>query len=461
MQGEEFERRFKDPYATYKRQMKNHNWTNNAVINLRALGQNYKSYELRRKVEDWLAVIAMIGIALAFFLSNHVWDSNSNCDEIDEVDCYSDDTIAVVLKICILVDSLVCVALLTWREILSTRINVLRDIWPPGTRFFTNHHSLRRYLFEFALLAYHIPVGVDCYFGEGDTRMHVSNLNVFMLVRLYLLLDVMRNHSGFFGQQIHFIGMLNSVDTMGIPFNFKMMLKQNPAMLLLPMLCLVWISTACAVTIAERADPDANITRFDDALYFVLITMSTVGYGDYFPVTGLGRLVVVVGGVVGGTVIATLLIAVFVNMTETSKEENFVINVVNKRHWTKEIRNTAAGVLQAAYRRYEHAVRARMGDQTSERHLGSATRRLYTKLTEMRRKRRERPSDMTKEEIDNKAYEGVKEVLAIVRGPRRKDKKIKDASFVEQMKEMKERQVALEGVVAQLLAGLKDLKKAQ
>ncbi|MCH1868472.1 potassium channel family protein [Nocardioides sp. CFH 31398] len=67
---------------------------------------------------------------------------------------------------------------------------------------------------------------------------------------------------------------------------------------------------ALAVLDAERGAPGALITTYPDALWWAAATMSTVGYGDVYPVTAAGRVVgvlLMIGGVtLLGTVTATL-----------------------------------------------------------------------------------------------------------------------------------------------------------
>lgn len=48
---------------------------------------------------------------------------------------------------------------------------------------------------------------------------------------------------------------------------------------------------APAVLDVEQDAPGANILTLPDALWWALTTVTSVGYGDYYPVTGAGRLV--------------------------------------------------------------------------------------------------------------------------------------------------------------------------
>ena len=48
---------------------------------------------------------------------------------------------------------------------------------------------------------------------------------------------------------------------------------------------------ALAVLDVEQGAPDAKIVTFGDALWWAITTITTVGYGDMYPVTPIGRLV--------------------------------------------------------------------------------------------------------------------------------------------------------------------------
>ncbi len=47
------------------------------------------------------------------------------------------------------------------------------------------------------------------------------------------------------------------------------------------------------VYLVEHKHPGANITNLADAFWWAVVTISSVGYGDYYPVTEVGRIIAV------------------------------------------------------------------------------------------------------------------------------------------------------------------------
>jgi voltage-gated potassium channel len=85
---------------------------------------------------------------------------------------------------------------------------------------------------------------------------------------------------------------------------------------ILPLLIYV---CALGVYDAEHKAPDANITEFGDAAWWAFVTLATVGYGDYYPVTLEGRMIAVflmIAGLAFVSVIAVSIATMFLNRLE-------------------------------------------------------------------------------------------------------------------------------------------------
>jgi voltage-gated potassium channel len=65
-----------------------------------------------------------------------------------------------------------------------------------------------------------------------------------------------------------------------------------------------------AILDAEQDAPHANITTFGDALWWAATTVTTVGYGDRFPVTTQGRFIAVALMAVGIGLVGAVTAAV-------------------------------------------------------------------------------------------------------------------------------------------------------
>jgi voltage-gated potassium channel len=93
---------------------------------------------------------------------------------------------------------------------------------------------------------------------------------------------------------------------------------------------LVILGAAGLVTILERGS-GGTITDFDDALWWAATTVTTVGYGDRFPVTQEGRAVAVVLMLVGITLFSLLTANIAAFLVET-KEGATLEDVIEQLH---------------------------------------------------------------------------------------------------------------------------------
>lgn len=75
---------------------------------------------------------------------------------------------------------------------------------------------------------------------------------------------------------------------------------------------------ALAVFALEAGSPDAKIRGFGDALWYSVVTMTTVGYGDVTPLTGPGRMVGVVL-MLGGIGLLSVFTATFASVLVTQR----------------------------------------------------------------------------------------------------------------------------------------------
>jgi voltage-gated potassium channel len=91
---------------------------------------------------------------------------------------------------------------------------------------------------------------------------------------------------------------------------------------------------ALAVLDAERSNPDANIKDFGDAIWWAITTMTTVGYGDQFPVTASGRWVafpLMVGGIALLGAVSGALASWLVEAVAAKKEEGEDLKAMLRR----------------------------------------------------------------------------------------------------------------------------------
>lgn len=84
----------------------------------------------------------------------------------------------------------------------------------------------------------------------------------------------------------------------------RQLLRQRAASFALGMAGITWLSSAAAFTIVEDVGVGGRVHSFFDALWWSASTITTVGYGDIYPITVAGRIIAVFTMVVGISVFA-------------------------------------------------------------------------------------------------------------------------------------------------------------
>lgn len=100
----------------------------------------------------------------------------------------------------------------------------------------------------------------------------------------------------------------------------KQILKQRRFRELLFLLVGVSLLLGYFVVPIELTHPQANITNHFDGTYWAVTTLTTVGYGDLYPVTVGGKLIAITLQIVGALIFGTLVALVSAYFIRTQEE---------------------------------------------------------------------------------------------------------------------------------------------
>ncbi len=103
------------------------------------------------------------------------------------------------------------------------------------------------------------------------------------------------------GRVWRFLAVLARLAAIGgaVAADGKQTLRRHAAGFALGTAGLTWLSAAVGFTLAEDVGTDGRLHSFFDALWWSSTTITTVGYGDVYPVTAAGRIIGVFTMVVG------------------------------------------------------------------------------------------------------------------------------------------------------------------
>jgi voltage-gated potassium channel len=170
---------------------------------------------------------------------------------------------------------------------------VLRDPATQNVVFVTNLLLSAIFLLDFTLRMRRAPSKSGYFFrGFGWADLLASlpfpQVKIFRVFRLVRVIRLMRRY----GARKILRSLLGD--------------RAGSALLTLLLIGIIVLEFGSLLMIAfEKGKPGANIENASDALWYCIVTMSTVGYGDQFPVTNPGRVlgsfIIIVGVGIFGT----------------------------------------------------------------------------------------------------------------------------------------------------------------
>ncbi|KAF0689068.1 Aste57867_19449 [Aphanomyces stellatus] len=264
---------------------------------------------------------------------------------------------------------------------LDARIEVWTHRLRPSTKLaYAAVQLLRAFLVEFFILALHLPPGLDYTFqvfeyvslanlnpsmstacATGlirfdfkcykETSYSIHQFGMLTATRIYLFSRFLRNQSGFTNSLVKLLGSLHNIDAMSPWFSRKYMFRTHPILFTCGMLLWLWFVVSVSVSHSERATTNTNLGTYYDALWFTIVTMTTVGFGDCTVVGDPGRVICVVA-VAGGILVIALCRVVTKGIVALNPAEEDVIRTIHGRQRHVRVAHLAASLLQLTWRRY-------------------------------------------------------------------------------------------------------------
>ena len=101
----------------------------------------------------------------------------------------------------------------------------------------------------------------------------------------------------------------------------RTLLRRHAAGVALGVAGMTWLTSAVAFTLVEDVGADGRLHSFFDGLWWSTATITTVGYGDVYPVTGVGRLIGGLTMLVGISTFAVVTAKVAELLVRTAAED--------------------------------------------------------------------------------------------------------------------------------------------
>lgn len=205
----------------------------------------------------------------------------------------------------------------------------------------------------------HTPIGIN---SEGFSTQneilggevhytYSSLLSILMVLRIYHVLRFVSIMSSYRSSRSQRLCQMNGTYA-GTNYAVKCMMQEKPLFVMVGMMVAGIFIFGYLLRIAERFTTysfNKDFSDYGNSMWCVIATMTTVGYGDFYPRTALGRIIGSIASIWGVLVISLMCVSLY-NLLLLDQAESTSLKTLHRLWFKEEMKNAAAFLITSTYR---------------------------------------------------------------------------------------------------------------
>jgi len=286
-----------------------------------------------------------------------------NVKELAHISFDPDIPVVQILRILVTILTILIIVGIILHYLIRFKYDKFRLVIPKNSTFLNYEYSFYMIL-EILLNAVHTPIGVD---SDITLPQRIADkpvdVNIDVLLTILLLFFRSYHIMKFFAFHSKWNNVYNEdiCNSCNVKFNFSFCIKSEfkecpfflVSIILLISICIFGYSLRCSemffMYYASESTYNMNWKDFWNGLWCIIITMTTVGFGDFYPISILGRVIVVIA-CFWGTFLISMMVAALTFIVEFNSQEAISYEKIKCSNNEKEYGLQAVKLLQNCFR---------------------------------------------------------------------------------------------------------------
>lgn len=388
------------------------------VMGDKARKQRVNQYHKKLKIVDLVTLLLVLSSAIfgvsaleenLFFVNvpegfegNYCLNVTEPIQTIDEiilgsaVPCfYEDKTTVTVLRSLNTVFTIGIEICLVIRYFLILEFTKVRLFIRPEDSLITTGY-FKFLILELVINLIHTPPGINGYMqipqrtakNPGYIHVNVVLIILHLFFRSYHIFKYFSFHSRWYSYESEKI-CLECQTPLDYLFSLKAEFKERPFFIVgCTMIISIFIFgySLRGIEMSFMASSGQDWRYYWNGLWCIIITMAAVGFGDFYPVSLLGRFIVIIASL-WGTFLISLMVAAMTVSIEFNSQEAISYDSIKAAHFELEFGTTATALIQNAMR-YRWVLAKEVGNRDFKQNKSIAFQKLRKSLYDFRRLRR-------------------------------------------------------------------------